>query len=283
MRAELNHEVGLNHDDTTDTKERTELRRTMSDWMPLPKRDEISELEESRPTRSLESLLLDPAIVRTLRILKLEDKMRGELARNGLTPRNKLLFHGPPGNGKTAVAEAVAAEFDVKLFTARWEEMNGRYVGDSEKAVVNAFKSVGGNRCVLFFDEADTVLGNRITVNSSADHGRNNQTNLCLQYLDRLDNRVLFIAATNRFDDLDPAVKRRFDEKIYFGPPTAAQKLAYLDAAIARMPIFAKPKYRAAAAEARCLDAPSFAELEHQLKNLARELILKNLRDPGGK
>ncbi len=49
------------------------------------------------------------------------------------------------------------------------------------------------------------------------------------------------------------------------------------------MPIFAKPKFAAAVDQARRLDAPSFAELEFQLKNLARELILKSLRDKGGK
>lgn len=255
----------------------------MSDWTALPQRDKASELEESRPTRSLESLQLDAAIVRSLRILKLEDKMRGELARNGLAPRNRMLFYGPPGNGKTAVAEAVAAMLDVPLLTARYDELTNSHLGGSEKAVVNAFRSVAGRRCVLFFDEADSLLGSRITVNQSCDAARNNCTNLCLQQIDRLDNRVMLIAATNRFDDLDPAVKRRFDEKIYFAPPTAEQKAAYLEAKIAAMPIFAKSKFKGAADQARRLDAPSFAELEFQLKNLARELILKNLRDPGGK
>jgi SpoVK/Ycf46/Vps4 family AAA+-type ATPase len=167
---------------------------------------------------------------------------------------------------------------DVPLLTARYEELTNQYLGGSEKAVIDAFKAVAGTRCILFFDEADSLLGSRITVRQSCDAARNNCTNLCLQQMDRLDNRVIFIAATNRFDDLDPAVKRRFDEKIYFAPPTEEQKAAYLAAAIERMPIFAKPKFAKAKADAMKLEAPSFAELEHQLKNLARELILKSLR-----
>lgn len=255
----------------------------MSTWTALPQKDEFSELEESRPARSLDSLLLDPSIVRSLRILKLEDTMRGELARNGLAPRNRLLFHGPPGNGKTAVAEAVAAMLDVPLFTARYDELINSSLGSSEKAVVNAFRAVGDRRCVLFFDEADSLLGARISVSQSCDAVRNNCTNLCLQYIDRMANRVLLIAATNRFDDLDPAVKRRFDEVIFFPSPTREQKDAYLAKAIAKMPIFGKAKYKAAAEQAAKLEAPSFAELEHKLKNLARELILKALRDTEGK
>lgn len=245
----------------------------------LPQREQpLDELETTRPTRALDSLLLDASIVRTLRILKLEDKMRAELARNGLAPRNRLLFHGEPGNGKTATAEAIAALFDVPLYTARYDEITGSHLGESEKNIVKAFKAVAGQRCVLFFDEADSLLGERISVRQSCDAARNNATNICLQYMDRLDNRVLFIAATNRLDDLDPAVKRRFDEKIYFGPPSDAQRAKYLADRVAAMPIFAKPKFAAARQAALDLDAPSYAELEHKLKNLARELILKSLR-----
>lgn len=236
-------------------------------------------LEESRPTRSLDALRLDPAILRSLRILKLENRLRGELARNGLAPRNRLLFYGEPGNGKTATAEALAAALDAPLLTARYDELINSHLGASEKAVVAAFKSTAGRRCVLFFDEADSLLGARTTVAQSCDAARNNQLNLCLQQLDRLDNRVLFIAATNRYDDLDPAVKRRFDERFYFGPPADDDQRAYLVDRIAAMPLFAKPKYRAAAARALELRAPSYAELEHQLKNLARELILKSLQN----
>ncbi len=249
------------------------------DWKTLPEAKDACKLEESRPARTLDSLVLDPAIVRTLRILKQEDKLRSELARNGLSPRNKLLFYGPPGNGKTAVTEAIAAELNVPLFTACYEQLTNQYLGGTEKAVVAAFRAVAGQRCILFFDEADSLLGARITVAQSCDAARNNATNLCLQQLDRLDNRVIFVAATNRYDDLDPAVKRRFDEKIEFKPPTREQRAAYLNASIDRMPIFKKPKFKPAADEARQLEAPSFAEIEHKLKNMARELILKSIRE----
>jgi SpoVK/Ycf46/Vps4 family AAA+-type ATPase len=256
------------------------LLPTMSGgFSALPRQDESGQLEESRPTRLLDSLLLDTAIVRSIRILKLEDKMRAQLAANGLATRNKFLLHGPPGNGKTAITQAIAATLGVTLYTARYDELTNSHLGASEKAVVATFKQVAGKRCVLFFDEADSLLGTRITVSQSCDAARNNCTNLCLQQLDRLDNRVIFVAATNRFEDLDPAVKRRFDESIYFAPPTFEQKQAYLAGAVARMPIFGKPKFRAAAEQALALDAPSFAEIEHKLKNLARELILKSLRE----
>lgn len=236
------------------------------------------QLEGARPTRTLDSLLLPAEHIKFLKVVKLSHLKRAELAKNGVSPHHKLLFYGEPGNGKTAAAESLAAMMDLPLYTVRYEHLENKYVGESEKAVVGVFNAVQGKHCIVFFDECDSLLTNRTAVSNSNDGSRNAMINLFLQHLDRLDNRTLFVAATNRYDDIDKAIKRRFDEKLFFDRPSEEHRVAFLTKAIAERPIFKKKQFAAYVAQAMAFDAPSFAELEGKVKNLVRELILRSLK-----
>lgn len=235
-------------------------------------------LEERKTNRRLADLLIPDATRDALHSLKLQQDKIGELARNGLSPITRLLFYGPPGNGKTASAEALACLLGLPLLVARFDQIINSYHGESEKRVVGMFREAAARPCVLFCDEADSLLTARVQVGQASDAANNNSTNLMLTELDglhRRNARVVFIAATNRAEYLDPAALRRFHLRLDFPPPTAEQKRRYLAAAIKRMPLFRRrPKCRELAAQ---LDAPSFAELETQLENLARRAILYNL------
>ncbi|WP_438404108.1 AAA family ATPase, partial [Aeromonas veronii] len=112
---------------------------------------------EITPERSLDSLILNSSINDQLREL-VEEQHRFELLHaHGLSPRHKILLAGPPGNGKTSVAEALAFELMVPLIVVRYESLIGSYLGETSTRLKNLLDYAKSRRCVLFFDEFETL------------------------------------------------------------------------------------------------------------------------------
>ena len=75
----------------------------------------------------------------------------------GLEPRHRVLLAGPPGNGKTTLAEAIAEALMVPLLVVRYEAVIGSYLGETAQRISQVFELARSRRCVLFFDEFDSV------------------------------------------------------------------------------------------------------------------------------
>ncbi len=132
--------------------------------------------------------------------------------------RVAMNFHGPPGTGKTLCAEWVALRLARPLLVVAYGELESRYVGETAKNIAAAFTEARRQRAALFFDEADTLLGRRLTaVESSADHAVNASRNAMLQQLDLCEGVVIF--ATNLLRSYDPAFLRRIRMHIEFMLP----------------------------------------------------------------
>lgn len=113
--------------------------------------------EEKMPEKRLEQLLLPDNVVETCRAI-IEEQMRADLLRSyGLEPRNKILLIGPPGNGKTSLAEAIAEALMVPLITVRYDTIIGAYLGETASRLSKLFEYASTRQCVLFFDEFDTI------------------------------------------------------------------------------------------------------------------------------
>ncbi|MFQ5838020.1 MAG: CDC48 family AAA ATPase [Thermoplasmata archaeon] len=140
----------------------------------------------------------------------------------GAKPPKGVLLYGPPGNGKTLLAKAVATEAEANFISIRGPEFLSKWVGESERAVRETFrKAKQAAPCVVFFDEIDSItpvrgsgLDNRVTERVIS------QMLVEMDGLEELHN-VTVIAATNRPDMLDPALLRpgRFDRMIYVPSP----------------------------------------------------------------
>ena len=131
-----------------------------------------------------------------------------------------ICFYGPPGTGKTAFAEFLAGRLD-KLLLARFgSELLSKYVGESEKAIATMFAEAEDEGALLLLDECDSFLGSRERARNSWEIS---QTNELLQRMERFNG--IFICATNRFEDLDPAVIRRFSLKLKFNALTTEQRV----------------------------------------------------------
>lgn len=123
---------------------------------------------------------------------------------------DRLIFnlYGQPGTGKTMLAEALADKFGKKVIEVNYAEIESKYVGDTPKNITAAFKSAKDNDAILFFDEADSILGKRMTnVTQAADHGVNVSRAVMLKQLDSFSGIVMF--ATNLAKNFDGAFVRR--------------------------------------------------------------------------
>ena len=88
----------------------------------------------------------------------IEEQLRTEVLQSyGLEPRNKILLIGPPGNGKTSLAEAMAEALMVPLLTVRYESIVGAYLGETASKLSKLFEYAKTRKCVLFLDEFETL------------------------------------------------------------------------------------------------------------------------------
>ena len=186
-------------------------------------RDFIAEVQ---PQRRLEELVL-PEPVLTACTQLIEEHHRADVLRaHSLEPRHRALLVGPPGNGKTTLAEGIAEALALPLFVVRYELMIGSYLGETASRLKRLFDYVRTTPCVLFFDEFD-VLGKERGDTHETGEIKRVVSSLLLQ-IDDLPSYTIVIAATNHAELLDRAAWRRFQIRIELPKPTRKQMAAFV-------------------------------------------------------
>ncbi|MBN1941540.1 MAG: CDC48 family AAA ATPase [Candidatus Diapherotrites archaeon] len=150
----------------------------------------------------------------------------------GITPPKGILLYGPPGCGKTLLAKAVATESEANFISIKGPELLSMWVGQSELGIRKVFKRARQVAPVIvFFDEIDAIASRR---GSSLDSGVTQRVvNQLLTELDGVEslNHVVFLAATNRPDLIDPALLRpgRIDKIVRVDAPDEKTRLSILE------------------------------------------------------
>ncbi len=159
--------------------------------------------------------------------------------RLGVDPPKGVLLHGPPGTGKTRLAQAVANESDASFFSINGPEIMGSGYGDSEKALREVFEEADkSSPAIIFIDEIDSIAPKRDKVAGEAEKRLVAQLLTLMDGLEARSNLVV-IAATNRPDAVDEALRRpgRFDREIVIGVPDEAGRREILAIHTRGMPL----------------------------------------------
>jgi len=134
----------------------------------------------------------------------------------------QLLFAGVPGTGKTMAAEIIACETGLPMFQVDLSQVVNKYVGETEKNLKRIFDAAERMRCVLFFDEADTLFAKRFETKNANDRFANMETGYLLQRMETFTG--VSVLATNRRKDLDEAFSRRLRYIIEFPMPGETER-----------------------------------------------------------
>lgn len=190
----------------------------------------------------------------------------------GITPPKGVLLHGPPGTGKTLIARAVASETDATFTAISGPEIMSRYYGESEQRLRQIFEDAQKSApSIIFIDEIDSIAPKREEV--LGDLERRVVAQL-LSLMDGLTSRgeVIVIAATNRPNALDPALRRggRFDREVEIGIPNKNGRLEILYVHTRGMPL------------EESLDLSEIAEMTHgfvgaDLASLCKEAAMHTI------
>jgi len=206
--------------------------------------DDIDEIERFEFTVAKGSLKYSdfggyPKVIERARhIIETQFNHKENLDKIKARPVRGVLFSGAPGTGKTYLARVIAAEADAAFFLVSGPAIVSKYVGDTEQLLRRIFeRAQSRERAIVFFDEIDSIAGER----NEGSHEASDR--LVAQLLTEMDGfsqaggNVIVLAATNRPDMIDPALRRpgRFDWEIIFELPDSDDRLAILEVDVRRL------------------------------------------------
>ncbi|QDV34938.1 AAA family ATPase [Tautonia plasticadhaerens] len=199
-----------------------------------PVRD-ITDFAEVLKPEEAEPPILSPAIRLAVRQWLVELAAEEELASYGLKPRRTAMLSGPPGCGKTTLAHHFSARLGLPLILVNMASLITSFLGGTGQNVNKLFDAVRAQsqECILFLDEFDSVASKRVSGARNADNERNSIVISLLQKIDTFPG--IMIAATNRSDDIDPAIWRRFGMQLEILEPDADARFAILTRYLAPM------------------------------------------------
>lgn len=276
VEAVVAEERKKNHHLVADRLERVLNENPVSITTPLEMNSRLPKGQNGRdvilevtPRTRLEDLIVPLPVSKQVGDL-IEEQNRADLLRaHGMQPRHRVLLSGPPGNGKTSVAESIAEGLALPFFVVRYDMLIGSYLGETNTRLAALFNYARTVPCVLFFDEFDSIGKERGDEHETGEIKR--VVSFLLMQMDQLPSYVVTVAATNHAELLDRAVWRRFQLKLDLPMPTQSLIAEFLKRQMKRWE--GKAGYQPSTIAKR-LGRISFAEAEEFCDTIRRRHIL---------
>ena len=179
---------------------------------PVDIESRMEMVQVSYPTILLEDLVLSPLLKNEIISFISSYRLRDQLLKAGVNVENNLLLYGPPGCGKTSIAQFIANQLNLPLLTVRLDGLVSSLLGSTAKNIHKIFDFASKRECVLFLDEFDVIAKLRDDSNELGELKR--VVNSLIQNIDMFSSDSILIAATNHHELLDSAVWRRFNKII---------------------------------------------------------------------
>ncbi|EJD55263.1 katanin p60 ATPase domain-containing protein [Auricularia subglabra TFB-10046 SS5] len=201
-------EGGEGDDDDPDVKKlRAGLQSAILSDKPNVKWDDVAGLEAAKDS-------LKEAVILPIKFPHLFTGKR--------TPWKGILLYGPPGTGKSYLAKAVATESNSTFFSVSSSDLVSKWMGESERLVKQLFTMARENKpAIIFIDEVDSLCGTRGEGESEASRRIKTEFLVQMNGVGNDDTGILVLGATNIPWQLDGAIKRRFEKRIYIPLPGA--------------------------------------------------------------
>lgn len=197
-----------------------------------------------------------------------EQQYNEKYIKENIAPRNKCIFIGPPGNGKTVLSKAIANIIKCPMYYVRYDDLVSTKEGVTAKNMYNVFDFVKTHRCIVFFDEIDAIGKNRDDPTEGSEMKRT--VSQLLVQLDSVPPHVIVLAATNYAKMLDKAVWRRFAIRVVLPDPTLTEYVKYLEMAFGRRNL--KPELDMEIL-ALSLEPENYAEIEVFVESAVRQWV----------
>ncbi|KRX00447.1 P-loop containing nucleoside triphosphate hydrolase [Pseudocohnilembus persalinus] len=212
---------GLKDGDEENSKLKEGLMQAIVTEKPNVKWEDVAGLENAKKA-------LQEAVILPIKFPQIFDGVR--------QPWKGILLYGPPGTGKTFLAKACATECEATFFSISSADLISKYVGESEKLIKNLFKMAREKKpSIIFIDEVDSMTGNREGGGGNEASQRvKTQFLIEMQGVGNDDRGVLVLGATNIPWGLDPAIRRRFEKRIYICLPEPVARIALLKNLLAK-------------------------------------------------
>lgn len=232
--------------------------------------DKLVQLQS--PSHDLSQVVLSDDARLQVADLLTEQRYADALAAHNLHPRNRLLLMGPPGTGKTVLAGAIARALALPFLVVDYGALITSYMGETGAKISKLLDGLAGQPCVLFLDEMETILTERSGDVGRSDVGEQARiVSTLLLAMDRLDQRILLVGATNHPDMLDRAVRRRFDLEIEMPLATEDAARALIKTLSARHPGLPFSEWMS---WLLCEGRP-LADLEREMLDRARKWVIR--------
>ncbi|XP_060708416.1 spastin isoform X2 [Chiloscyllium punctatum] len=196
----------------------------------------LNEVVDSAPSVRFEDIAGQELAKQALQEIVILPSLRPELFTGLRAPARGLLLFGPPGNGKTMLAKAVASESNATFFNISAASLTSKYVGEGEKLVRALFSAARELQpSIIFIDEIDSLLCERRE--GEHDASRRLKTEFLIEFdgvQSSGDDRVLVMGATNRPQELDEAVLRRFTKRVFVSLPNEKTRLLLITNLLAK-------------------------------------------------